>query len=290
MHHPTVRKIKEPVRICSTLCAAVLLLVLFGGCRSTEPSREREAATASRSLLEERLLQVIEREQALDEAAAAPDAEEGDIQQRFHAVSREYADIIARNPDNLDARLLYGKLLMRYGDNAGARDQFIMAARINPEIAVIHQQLSTFYAEEGDYTRALAYALNAIELEPMTAAYHYGLGQVLTAYREEFINEAVFNEKQVDDKILESFRTASRLEPSSVELQFRYGEAFYDVANPDWEKARRHWAVFANNFQLTRLQEDAVRLHQARCLMEMGREKEADALIEQVQSKQLLQK
>ena len=263
-----------------------LAALLLHGCRSSPPVAAAEPA-ASTTLLDQKLLEVIELEQALNRAAAQPDADRVEIQRLFQQVDREYSGLIARNPDHLESRLLYGKLLSRFGDSESARDQFLMAAKIDPAIAVIHQELGTYYAEEGDFTRALAYALNAIRLEPETAAYHFGLGQVLAAYRQEFIDEGVFTPEQVDADMLKAFRTASELEPEALDLQFRYGEAFYDVGQPDWATALQHWQTLQKHPLLSPYQQDAIRLHQARCLLELDRAEEARTLARQVQVPEL---
>lgn len=260
--------------------------VLLSACRSHPPAQAGNP-DGSISLLEQRLLETIAMQEQLDAAAAQPDADSREIQRLFQQVSREYEGIIARNPDHLETRLIYGKLLSQYGDSEGARVQFLMAARIDPKIAVIHQQLSTYYAEERDHTRALAYALNAVELEPETAAYHFGLGQLLAAFREEFLNDEVFTPEQLDAEMLGAFRKAAELEPDTLPFQMRTGEAFYDVAEPDWQAALAHWEALAARPGLTPLQADAIRLHTARCLVELDRTAEAQAQIDAVESPEL---
>lgn len=268
----------------------LLLLLLLGlalaGCSTPVPDSATEAPS-SRTLLEEKLLAVLEAEQRLDEVAAAPEADRLEVQRLFHQVDREYAGIIARNPDHLESRLLYGKLLSRYGDREGARNQFLEAAHLDPAVAVIHQELSTYYAEEEDYTRALAYALNAIRLEPRQAAYHFGLGQLLAAFREPFVEEEVFTQAQIDEDMLAAFRTAAELEPQTLALQFRLGEAFYDLSSPDWEAALAHWEQLSGHPDLSALQQDAVRLHRARCLIGLGQTEAARELADAVESEEL---
>ena len=271
-----------------SLVPMVCLLALFmSGCRSKAPQVPAAATATSLSLLEERLLETIELEKRLEEAAAKPSAERRDIQRLFQQVAREYEGIIARNPEHLESRLLYGKLLMRYGDSIGARNQFLMAARIDSEVAVIHQQLSTYYAEERDYTRALAYALNAIEIEPDTATYHFGLGQLLAAFRDEFLTGEVFTSYELDSQMLTAFKTACELEPDTLPFQFRYGEAYYDIGKPNWQEALTHWESLVSHPGLSSLQQDAVRLHQARCLVGLGRNDEAKSRIDLVRSPEL---
>ena len=276
------------MRLATALLA--LLALSLTACRSSPPSPPAEPVE-SLSLLEERLLEIIDMEARLETTAARPDAQEREIQRLFQQVSREYDGIITRNPDHLESRLLFGKLLMRYGDGEGARNQFLMAAKIaertNQDIAVIHQQLSTYYAEELDHTRALAYALNAIEIEPQTAIYHFGLGQLLAAFREELIADEVYTAEVLDANLLASFKTACELEPGTLPFQFRYGEAFYDVADPDWAAALAHWQALAGHPELSTLQQDAIRLHQARCLVGLGNPEAARLQIEAVESPEL---
>jgi tetratricopeptide (TPR) repeat protein len=274
---------KRSLTNLQVVAACLIALALLPACRGPA-SRQPGLETQSLTLLEQKLLEVIEMEQVLDSAASQEDAQFSEIQRLFQRVAQEYNSIISRNPDHLESRLLYGKLLSRYGDNEGARNQFIIAAKIDPNVAVIHQQLCTYYAEENDYTRALAYALNAVEIEPGTAAYHFQLGQVLAAFRENFLAEGVFSEERLDTDMLDAFCTAKDLEPAELALQLRYGEAFYDVTNPDWELALAHWKTVILHPKLSQTEADAVRLHQAKCLIELGRSHEIPALARKIKT------
>ncbi|MGA1205389.1 MAG: tetratricopeptide repeat protein [Opitutales bacterium] len=283
------------MRTASTrlLPLAILTAVLatLTGCRLFQASQPEEPVSQgnSLSLLEQQLLTVIQMEKELDQLAAIPDVDHGEVYRLFMQVAQEYKSIISRNERHLETRLLFGKLLSRFGDAEGARDQFLAAAAIDPNIAVIHQQLSTYYAEEADFTRALAYALNAVRIEPDTAAYHYGLGQVLAAFRDQFLKEEIFSPDKIDADILDAFKTAIDLQPDSLPLRFRYGEAFYDVGNPDWNLALQHWQHLALQPGLPPLQLDAVRLHQARCLIELGLPEQARTITRDIQNPQILQ-
>lgn len=269
---------------------ALLLPILLGACTSApQNTPEPPGDTAfSRTLLEERLLNVIEREKELDAIAQQENAETGQVQRLFHDVAAAYRDLLAKNPDSLETRLLYGKLLSRYGDRAGARDQFLLAARLDSEVAVIHQQLATFYAEEQDHTRALAFMLNAVGIEPQTAAYHFGLGQLLVAFRDNFIEDKVYSSDQIDAEMLKAFQTAASLAPNETALQFRYGEAFYDLNAPDWKTALNHWQHIQATLQLDPLQADALQIHLARCHIALNQNEQARQALSAVTSPSLL--
>ena len=266
--------------------------ILASGCRGPQVNDSAPAEPeVSLSLLEQRLLRVIDLEEHLERVSAEPDADVNDVQRRFQEVAAEYHGIIVRNPEDLDARLLYAKLLSRYGDRETAWEHFLVAAKLAEkeglQIAVIHQELSTYYAEEGDHTRAIAYALNAIDIEPAVAAYHFGLGQVLAGFKPEFTADGIYSSARIDEMMLRAFATARDLDPANLDLQFRYGEAFYDVEYPDWESALAHWQSLADQPGLSPFQPDAIRLQQARCLLGLGRTDEARQLAQSVQSPEL---
>ena len=269
---------------------AGLALVLLAGCQS-RPDRESASPSADDgstavSFYERRLLEVIELDQALVAEAFTEDGPVDDlrIQRRFQAIAADYAAIVADNPAELDARLLYGKFLGRFGDRRGAHEQFSIVWRRNPDIAVANQQLGAYLAEEGQFVDALGFYLRAVELEPDQAAYHYDVGELLATFRPGFVDQGVLPATQLEADMLRAFAEAARLAPNDLRLQMRYGEAFYDTLSPDWGTALRHWETVAARTDLSPLERDAVTLHQARTLVELGRTTEAIALAQQVQS------
>ncbi len=270
---------------------AATLVFSLTACRSPEPTTAPAPTENTISLKDQQLLDILRAERALDLRAAEPDAEFTEIQRIFRQVDQMYASFFSRNPEDLNSRLLYGKLLLRYNDLEGARSQFLIAAKLaertGEQVAVIHQQLSTICAEQGDYSRAVVFADNAIMIEPKTAAYHYGLGQILAAYRQNLIDDEVFEPDALDRNILSTFATAMELEPDTLPLLFRYGEAFYDIGQPDWQAALLHWQQLAGRPDLSPLQLDAVRLHQARCYIELDQPDLARSITQSIQSPQL---
>lgn len=260
----------------------------FAGCTTGDPvgraspAPARAEATAEAeglSFFERRLLRTLERERALKaRSMEADDLLEGDLRQDFHRVAREYESIIADNPGAIEPLLLYGKFLDWFGDRQGARDQFIRAHRIAPNTAVVQQQLGVYFAEEGDFGRALAHYLRAIELDPEQAAYHADLGELLHAFAPGFVAEDIFAAETVDRMMLEAFREAARLEPGDLVYQYRLGEAFYDADPTPWGEALAHWEAMQSRDDLSAMQRDAIRLHRARGLHALRRYDEAEAV------------
>lgn len=228
------------------------------------------------SYYERRLLQAIEEKEELEaDAAAADPADYPDIERRFRSLAGEFNSIVADNPDQIEVRLIYAKMLDYFGDEIGARDQFAEVLKRDATIAVAHQQLGTHFAEEGDPAKALVYYLNAVQLEPAEAMYHYGVGELLYTFGEELIEEGAASREMRDAQMLEAFREAARLEPGNLAFQFRYGESYYDVFAPDWGAALAHWEWLELREDLDPLQRQALLLHQARCLGELARYAEA---------------
>lgn len=277
------------------LLTLTALIATFGACQSQPPKPAPQAATAqnstdsSSSFLQRRLLELVQKEKELDELASKSNTQASQVQPMFQQLARDYRSLISDNPDKLEPRLLYGKLLSRYGDSEGAREQFLLAAKIDPEVAVIHQELGNYYAEEGDYTRALAYYLNAVHYGPDEAVFHFGLGQLLASYRYQFLQDQIFDQETLDQQMIEAFSQASSLQPDNLTFQFRLGEAFYDVDSPDWEQALLHWNQLQERDDLSPIQVDAVRLHRARCLLNLQRHGEARQIAQQVSTPALQQ-
>lgn len=274
--------------------AAIAVAALLGGCASSPklPDVGPPQATESRSpvsrqadvgdgrglsLYEQRLVRVFEEEQRLEAYAARDDADYSEAQRRFQDVARAYASVIADNPGQLEPILLYGKLLNRYGDTMGAMEQFHKALRIDDSQGVIYQQLSVVYAEEGDYSTALVYALEAVDKDPQQSVYHYGIGELLHAYRFDFVADGLLTQEVLEQQMMSAFEQAARLEPKSIALQFRFAEAYYDMWQPDFGAALNQWQFIEEVFgdHLSVAEQNAIRLHQARCLAELGHYEEA---------------
>lgn len=224
------------------------------------------------SYYERRLLAAAEKKADLEQLVRGnPDADEATVQYRFREIAGEFQSLIADNPGQIEARLLYGKFLDFFGDREGASEQFIAVLGVDPTVSVAYQQLGNYFAEDEEYGKALAHYLSAIENDPDESVYHLGLGEMLFACRDGFLKEAGFTREKLDAQMIEAFRRAAELAPDSLVIQFRYGEAFYDLYDPDWTVALAHWERLGQRSDLDPVQADAVQLHEARCLGELER-------------------
>ncbi len=287
----------------SRLCLAFLVLLLASplGCAVAPsrpeaspavagggPSSTADEAPDNLSLYERRLMRVLESERAVKERAMeVDDLATADLRQQFQRVASGYESIIADNPEKLEPVLLYGKFLDWFGDREGAHRQFMRAYQIEPGVAVVHQQLGVYFAEEGDFGRALAYYLRAIELAPDEPIYHIDLGELLHTFSPGMIREEILTADALDRMILDAFRTAAKLDPENLVYQYRLGEAYYDVDAAPWAEALAHWEKLAERPDLSVVQREAVRLHRSRCLLALQHFDEAEAVAMEVQEASL---
>lgn len=255
-------------RYISTLCLLILGQLAHG---------------QSSDLASNRLLDIADKEAKIyQKVAEDPEFYSADdLDRRMKSLLQSYSAYLSDEPDDVSAYILYGKLLRRLGQNQESLMAFLKADELDPEIAVVKQQIGTHLAEEGKGKAAFTFYLRAVDLEPETAVYHIGLGQLIYDFRQELITDGLFTQDALDREMLKTFRTAATLEPENFNYQMRLGEAYYDLSSPDWKSALVHWNKLRRKAGST-LQVEILDLHRARVLGKLGRTKEAHALLDEV--------
>lgn len=233
----------------------------------------------------ERLLSISQSEQKIyQHLAEDPEyytAE--DLERRINKLILSYSTYLSDNPDDVSALILYGKLLRRVDKHEEAFKAFLRADDLDPNIAVVKQQIGNHLAETGKGKGALTFYLNAIQIDAEVPAYHYALGEILYTFRDQFLEEQIFTRDALDREMLKAFETAVQLEPDNFDAQMRLGEAYYDLSSPDWKAALLQW----NKLRKTIPEDDTLRrqildLHKTRVLGKLGRTEEAKALAETI--------
>lgn len=92
--------------------------------------------------------------------------------------------VVARDPDNAEARNDLGVLYLKQGVSDKAVEQLKQAARLRESSADAHRALSAAQLETGDTRSAEAAARRSLSLEPDSLRSRYLLGLALTARRE----------------------------------------------------------------------------------------------------------
>ena len=229
----------------------------------------------------QRLYKISQREQRIyQQLETNPDfytAE--DLERKFSEITLAYSNYLSENPDDVEALILYGKLLRQLGENDRAFQVFLKADEIDPTIAVVKQQIGNHLVETEKGKAALMFYLNAIQLDPDVPEYNYALGEILYIFQEEFLRDQLFTRDTLDREMLKAFRAAARLAPDNFDMQMRLGESYYDLATPDWKSALLHWEKLRKATpSYNELRCQILDLHRARVLAKLGRKEEAYAL------------
>lgn len=205
-----------------------------------------------------------------------------DLERHVKSLADAYAAYLQDYPEDVEALILYGKLLRRLNQKEDAFAVFLRADSLDPKIAVVKQQIGTHLAEKQKGKAALAFYLQAVDLEPETPDYHFALGELLREFRQEFIDDGVFSSDALEREMLKAFRKTAQLAPDDFDAQMRLGETYYDLSSPDWKAALLHWN------QLRKQTESIVNtqildLHRAKVMGKLGRRSEAKQLLESIQ-------
>lgn len=243
---------------------------------------------AQSKLADKRLADIAMREERIyKKIAEDPDFYSADdLERRITDLIGAYGAYLVDHPEDVNALILYGKLLRRVERFDEAFNAFLKADEIQPDIAVVKQQIGTHLAEAGKAKAALPFYLRAVALEPQTAAYHFALGQLLHEFRASFIAEGIFTRDALEREMLKAFKKAATLKPGSFDLQMRLGEAYYDLGSPDWKAALLHWNKVRKTAE-NELQLEILDLHRARVMGQLGRTEEALTLAQNVQTPSL---
>lgn len=250
-----------------------LLLLLMATSTATAQSRLADKRLADIATKEEKIYKKI----AEDPEFYSAD----DLERHVTDLIGAYSAYLLDHPKDVNALILYGKLLRRMQRLDEALDSFLKADAIDPTIAVVKQQIGTHLAESGKGKAALPFYLRAVELEPETAIYHFALGQLLNEFRNDFIKEGIFTRDALEREMLKAFKKAASLETDSFDLQMRLGEAYYDLSSPDWKSALLHWNKLRKMTE-DELQAEILDLHCARVMAKLGRTEQAIELAHKV--------
>ncbi len=206
-----------------------------------------------------------------------------ELEHKLSEIILDYNNYLSENPDDVSALILYGKLLRHIGETEQAFKIFLKADALDPGIAVVKQQIGNHLAETGNGKAALTFYFNAIELDPDVPEYNYALGEILHAFKDEFVKDQLLTRDSLDREMLKAFKAAARLDPENFDVQMRLGEAYYDLATPDWKAALLHWEKLRKATpDYNELRCQILDLHRARVLNKLGRDEEASALATEI--------
>lgn len=239
-------------------------------------------------MAERSLKKIVERQkEVLGEAAKQGDKlDEGSLRQQVQSIAHDYELLLRNNPNFAAGYAAYGYLLSKVDMRQEAMAMLLKADQLDPDIALVKNQLGNLLAEEGKPLEAAAYFLAAIKLEPKEPLYHYQLGTLLVEAREDFLKTKQWTRESLDSAMHEAFRHATEFAPGRFEFAYRYAESFYDLEKPDWDGALKAWSALEEKAP-TDIERQTMRLHAANVCLKMGKTDHAKALLATVNEPKL---
>ena len=267
--------------LCSILCGFIAV-----GDSKKKETYKHEAITVAA----QRLGQIVEREQLFlkNSSSANKPLSEQELTRRAQQILSAYESYLEDNPRDVNGLILYGKFLRRMGQPRHATGLFLEADKIDPRLAVVKQNIANYLVEEGRLADALPFLLKAVELEPKEPVYHHQLGTFLFLFKEDLLSLGIASVQTNDRSMHEAFRSASKLAPDNFEYKLRYAQSFFDISDPDWDKALGVWQDLRNQARDHPVSErEYLALGEARAMAQLGREKEAATILKIITSPSL---
>ncbi len=269
----------------SILCSILCSFVAVGDSKKKEAYKHEAITVAA-----QRLGQIVEREQLFLTNSSSPNKplSEQELTRRAQQILSAYESYLEDNPRDVNGLILYGKFLRRMGQPRHATGLFLEADKIDPRLAVVKQNIANYLVEEGRLADALPFLLKAVELEPKEPVYHHQLGTFLFLFKEDLLSLGIASAQTNDRSMHEAFRSASKLAPGNFEYKLRYAQSFFDISDPDWDKALGVWQDLRNQARDRPVSErEYLALGEARTMTQLGRGKEAVTILKTITSPSL---
>ncbi|MBA4136854.1 MAG: hypothetical protein C0518_06010 [Opitutus sp.] len=246
------------------------------------------SAFGAETLAEKSLREIVERQKQLFARAEAEGEQLDDA--RFAAdaknIAASYDIFIQKNPDFAAAYAAYGVFLGKIDMNKEAVAMLLKANKLDPNLALVKNQLAKHLAEDGKPLDALPYLISAIDLEPKEPLYHLHFAKLLLEGREEFIRSGEWNRVALEKAMLDAFQRAADLAAGDFSYAYQHAKAYYELDPPRWQDALGVWQTLEQRAG-TAATRQLVKLHQANVLVQLGRVVDARAVLDQVTDLQL---
>jgi tetratricopeptide (TPR) repeat protein len=262
--------------------SALSAVLLFSGLGL--PSR----AADTESMADRALRKIVDRQkEVLGEAVKqGENLDESTLRQNMQSLMHDYELLVRNNPTYAAGYAAYGYFLSKTDMRKEAAAMLLKANQLDPNLAIVKNQLGNLLAEDGKPVQAAPYFMAAIKLEPNEALYHYQFGTLLVEARDEFLMMPEWKRDTLDNAMHEAFRRAAELAPNQIAFAYRYAESFYDLQKPDWEGALKAWAALEAK-ATTAFDRQTMRLHAANVSIKMGKPEQARLLLATVDEEKL---
>ena len=245
-------------------------------------------APAGETMMERTLKRIVERQREVLATATkqGENLDEGSLRQQMQSINHDYELLLRDNPSYAAGYAAYGYFLSKTDMRKEAASVLLKANQLDPDIALVKNQLGSLLAEDGKPLQAAPYFIAAIKLEPNEPLYHYQLGTLLTEARADFIKTGEWTRASLDNAMHEAFRRAAELAPDRFEFAYRHAESFYDLEKPNWNGALKAWSALEEKAP-TAIERQTMRLHAANICLKLAKPDHAKALLATVDDPKL---
>jgi tetratricopeptide (TPR) repeat protein len=255
----------------SRLAVALVALAVFPSLRAQENSG---------TLADHEFMQISQRQvELLSDAAKDGDKVDAEaLRLQAQSLVDEWERFLEANPTYALGYAGYGYLLWKMDMRKESVALLMKANQIDPNIALVKNEIGNYLAEEDKPLDAVNYFMAAIQLAPDEPLYHYQLGTLLYEARDEFVRSGEWTRDAIDNAMHDAFKKASDLAPDRIEFTHRYAESFADMPIPDWDAALKVWGKVENQAR-TPLERQEARLQAANIMVKQGNLDAAKVLI-----------
>ncbi len=282
------------------MCVCACAFALFG-CASNDkrlPSKENDAQAMSLkqassgisyTLAEKKLLDILRLQDDLfsdPNINAMGTFSQAELKTKAMRIEAQWKAFFLENPENVNAFVLYGKFLRKIGQDAKAYATFKQADLLDGKIAVVKQQLSAIEAESGSVKEAYFHICEALSLSQGDNVFLTQKAFIMVLGKNTLISEGVISKRDFDEQLGKCYREISQKNPDDRTAKIRYAQSFYDLFEPDWNKALSIWEEILKTSSL-RIERQTALANIARVLVELNRDEEARKILEQVDAPNL---
>lgn len=252
---------------------------LLSAAADAEHSAPPPAAAKPDPVAEERLQEIVRRQQVLFAKASGddPKIDEEDFRTQFQQLSFDYESLLKEHP-TAKGFAAFGYFLGKVDMRRQSIAMLLKSNQLDPDQPFVKNQIGNYLAEEGQPLEAVNYFLAAIKLAPNEPLYHYQLGTLLHEARDDFLKSGHWSRADLDRTMHDAFRHAAELAPDRIEFTYRYAESFYDLEQPDWDGALKAWSALEEKAQ-SNVERETMRLHAANIFIKRGEPDKARVLL-----------
>ncbi len=216
-----------------------------------------------------RLAAIVEAEGVLMDSYRRGELSEASLLARAQGIADRYESFLRDNPEHLYGWILAGKFLRTIGADQRAYEAFRRANDLDPEVAVVQQQLADILVGEGRHEPALGLFLRAVQLAPEEPVYQEDLGTFLLRFGPELEADGAVEAGRAPILASRAFRRAYELDPDNFDRAYRWAQSLEERTDPDWPAIAAAWEGLIP-LPETRAGREAVRLQVARAWLRAG--------------------